>query len=124
MKKTSFVHRVICLVLLMVSLTLPEARAAENRQGMIQMISLSLDSAKSALENDKAGNKQQALTALKQTEQYVKQYSDSVPAAKIKKLKTTISSATIDLQSNNMPKAGESISKAILLIQEIKASFK
>ena len=121
MKISNFVHRVSCLVLLMVSLTLPAARAAENRQGMIQMISMSLDSAKSALENDKAGNKQKALTALKQTEQYVKQYSDSVPAAKIKKLKTTISSATIDLQSNNMPKAGESISQAISLIQEIQA---
>ena len=124
MKKSGFVHRVSCLVLLMVNLALPAARAAENRQSVIQMISMSLDSAKSALENDKAGNKQKALTALKQTEQYVKQYSDSVPAAKIKKLKTTISSATIDLQSNNMPKAGESISQAISLIQEIKASFK
>ena len=124
MKKSGFVHRVSCLVLLMVNLALPAARAAENRQSVIQMISMSLDSAKSALENDKAGNKQKALTALKQTEQYVKQYSDSVPAAKIKKLKTTLASATIDLQSNNMPKAGESISQAISLIQEIKASFK
>jgi hypothetical protein len=124
MKKSSFVHRVSCLVLLMVSLALPSARAAENRQGVIQMIAMSLDSAKSALESDRNGNKQQALNSLKQTEQYVKQYSDSVPAAKIKKLKTTIASATIDLQSNNMPKAGESISHAISLIQEIQAMVK
>jgi len=124
MKVSSFVHRVSCLVLLMVSLTLPAARAAENQQGVIQMISMSLDSAKSALENDKAGNKQKALTALKQTEQYVKQYSDSVPAAKIKKLKSSITQAKDYIQNSQMDRAGESISQAISQIQEIQATVK
>ena len=108
----------------MLFLVSPSAKAAENRQGVIQMITMSLESAKSALESDKIGNKLQALNSLKQTEQFVKEYTDSIPATKIKKLKSSITQAKDYIQNNQMDRAGESIRQAIAQIQEIQASVK
>jgi molecular chaperone DnaK (HSP70) len=124
MKKSGFAHRFSCIAFLMLFLALPSAKAAENRQGVIQMIAMSLESAKSALESDRTGNKPQALNSLKQTEQYIKQYTDSVPAAKIKKLKSSITQAKDYMQNSQMDQAGESISQAIAQIQEIQAMMK
>jgi hypothetical protein len=108
----------------MLFLALPSAKAAENRQGVLQMVAISLASAKSAFESDKSGNKPQALNSLKQTEQYVKQYTDYAPAAKIKKLKSSITQAKDYIQNNQMDQAGDSISQAIAQIQEIQAMVK
>lgn len=124
MKISGFVHRVTSIALLALFLALPSAKAAENRQGVIQMISMSLESAKSVLTSDRNGNKQQTLTSLKQTEQYVKQYTDYAPASKIKKLKSSITQAKDYIQNNQMDQAGESISQAIAQIQEIQGMVK